>query len=34
MLLALRNAAKYYEDGKIVDVASADLMGTAKPYFM
>ncbi|KAF1981158.1 Saccharopine dehydrogenase [Aulographum hederae CBS 113979] len=34
VLLALRNAAKYYKDGKVVDVASKDLMGTAKPYFI
>lgn len=32
MLLALKNAAKYYKDGKIVEVASEDLMATAKPY--
>ncbi|KKF95419.1 Saccharopine dehydrogenase [NADP(+) L-glutamate-forming] [Ceratocystis platani] len=34
VLLALRNAAKYYNDGAVVDIASADLMGTAKPYFI
>lgn len=34
VLLALRNAAKYWKDGKVVDVASKDLMGTAKPYFI
>lgn len=34
VLLALRNAAKYYQGGSIVDVASKDLMGTAKPYFI
>lgn len=34
VLLALRNAAKYYKDGKVVDIASKDLMGTAKPYFI
>ncbi|KAF4981115.1 hypothetical protein FZEAL_3022 [Fusarium zealandicum] len=34
VLLALRNAARYYQDGQIVDVASKDLMGTAKPYFI
>lgn len=34
MLLALRNAAKIYQDGKILDIASKDLMGTAKPYFI
>lgn len=34
VLLALRNAAKVYQDGRIVDIASKDLMGTAKPYFI
>ncbi|KAF2151123.1 saccharopine dehydrogenase [Myriangium duriaei CBS 260.36] len=34
VLLALRNAAKFYQDGKIVDVAGPDLMGTAKPFFI
>ncbi|KAJ2906638.1 saccharopine dehydrogenase [Zalerion maritima] len=34
VLLALRNAAKYWKDGKVVDVSSKDLMGTAKPYFI
>ncbi|TAQ86287.1 hypothetical protein B7494_g5394 [Chlorociboria aeruginascens] len=34
VLLALRNAAKYYKDGRIVDIAGKDLMGTAKPYFI
>lgn len=33
-MLALRNAAKIYQNGKIVDIASKDLMGTAKPYFI
>jgi len=32
--LALRNAAKYYKDGKVVDIPGKDLMGTAKPYFI
>jgi len=32
VLLALKNPAKYYKDGKIVDVSSEELMGTAKPY--
>lgn len=32
VLLALRNAAKYYEDDQIVEIASEDLMSTAKPY--
>jgi saccharopine dehydrogenase (NADP+, L-glutamate forming) len=31
-LLALRNSASFYQDGKVVDVAGPDLMGTAKPY--
>lgn len=34
VLLALRNAAKYYKDGQVVDIASKDLMSTAKPYFI
>ncbi|RFU33563.1 hypothetical protein B7463_g2784, partial [Scytalidium lignicola] len=34
VLLALKNAAKYYKDGKVVEVASQDLMGTAKPYLI
>lgn len=34
VLLALRNSAKYWKDGKIVEVASEDLMSTAKPYFI
>ncbi|KAK6533541.1 Saccharopine dehydrogenase [NADP(+), L-glutamate-forming] [Orbilia ellipsospora] len=32
VLLALRNAARFYKDGEIVDVAGPDLMATAKPY--
>jgi saccharopine dehydrogenase (NADP+, L-glutamate forming) len=32
VLLALKNQARYYKDGKIVDVSSEELMGTAKPY--
>jgi saccharopine dehydrogenase (NADP+, L-glutamate forming) len=32
VLLALKNSARYYKGGKIVDVSSEDLMGTAKPY--
>jgi saccharopine dehydrogenase (NADP+, L-glutamate forming) len=32
VLLALRNAAKFFRDGKVVDVSSKDLMSTAKPY--
>ncbi|KAF4632357.1 hypothetical protein G7Y89_g5771 [Cudoniella acicularis] len=34
VLPALRNAAKYYEGGKVVEIAGKDLMGTAKPYFI
>ena len=34
VLLALRNAAKYYRDGKVEEVSSTELMGTAKPYFI
>lgn len=34
VLLALRNAAKYWKDGKIIDVPSKDLMAHAKPYFI
>jgi saccharopine dehydrogenase (NADP+, L-glutamate forming) len=34
VLLALRNNAKYYQDGKIKEVAGPELMGTAKPYFI
>lgn len=34
VLLALRNSARYWKDGKIVEVASEDLMSTAKPYFI
>ncbi|KAI0168223.1 Saccharopine dehydrogenase [Pestalotiopsis sp. NC0098] len=34
VLLALRNAAKYWQDGKVVEVAGPELMATAKPYFI
>jgi len=34
VLLALRNQAKYWKDGEIVNVSSEDLMATAKPYFI
>lgn len=34
VLLALRNAASYWQDGKVVNVKSEDLMATAKPYFI
>ncbi|KAK3365136.1 saccharopine dehydrogenase [Lasiosphaeria ovina] len=32
VLLALRNSASFYKDGKIVNVAGPDLMATAQPY--
>ena len=32
MLLALGNNAKYYQDGKVVEVPGKDLMSTAAPY--
>ncbi|MCJ1293912.1 Saccharopine dehydrogenase [NADP(+), L-glutamate-forming] [Xylographa carneopallida] len=34
VLLALRNSAKYYKDGKVEEVPGPELMGTAKPYFI
>jgi saccharopine dehydrogenase (NADP+, L-glutamate forming) len=34
VLLALRNAAKVYENGKVVSIDGPDLMATAKPYFI
>ena len=34
VLLALRNAGKWYQDGKVVEVAGEELMGTAKPYYI
>jgi saccharopine dehydrogenase (NADP+, L-glutamate forming) len=34
VLLALRNAAKFYQDGKVVEIAGPDLMASAKPYFI
>lgn len=34
VLLALRNNAKFYEDGKIVEVPGSELMASAKPYFI
>ena len=34
VLLALRNSAKYWKDGKIEQVSSEDLMASAKPYFI
>ena len=32
VLLALRNAASFYQGGKVVNIAGPDLMATAKPY--
>lgn len=34
VLLALRNSAKFWQDGKIEEVPGAKLMGVAKPYFI
>lgn len=34
VLLALRNAASFYKDGKVTNVAGPELMATAKPYFI
>ncbi len=34
VLLALRNDAKYYKDGKVEEIPGTELMGTAKPYFI
>ncbi|KAA8648708.1 hypothetical protein EYZ11_010576 [Aspergillus tanneri] len=34
VLLALRNAAKFYKDGEEFSVAGPDLMATAKPYYI
>lgn len=34
VLLALRNAAKFYRGGKVVEVAGPELMATAKPYLI
>ncbi|KAI9796223.1 MAG: Saccharopine dehydrogenase [NADP(+), L-glutamate-forming] [Candelina submexicana] len=34
VLLALRNAAKYYKDGKIEEIPGPELMATAVPYFI
>lgn len=34
VLLALRNAGKIYQDGKILDIAGPELMSWAKPYFI
>ncbi|KAL1302514.1 hypothetical protein AAFC00_002901 [Neodothiora populina] len=34
VLLALRNAAKIYQEGKIVDIPGPELMSHAKPYYI
>lgn len=34
VLLALRNSAKYYEDGKVKEIEGPELMAEAKPYFI
>ena len=34
VLLALRNSARYWKNGKIEEIASEDLMSAAKPYFI
>jgi saccharopine dehydrogenase (NADP+, L-glutamate forming) len=34
VLLALRNAAKFYQDGKVVDIPGPELMASAKPYYI
>lgn len=34
VLLALRNAAKYWQDGEIKEVEGPELMAEAKPYFI
>lgn len=34
VLLALRNDAKFYENGKVVNIAGKDLMNAAKPYLI
>ncbi|KAI0894411.1 saccharopine dehydrogenase [Annulohypoxylon nitens] len=34
VLLALRNAASFYQGGQVVNVAGPDLMATAKPYYI
>jgi saccharopine dehydrogenase (NADP+, L-glutamate forming) len=34
VLLALRNQAKYYQDGEVKEVAGPELMAEAKPYFI
>jgi saccharopine dehydrogenase (NADP+, L-glutamate forming) len=34
VLLALRNSSKYYQGGKVVEIAGPELMAAAKPYFI
>lgn len=34
VLLALRNSARYWKNGKIEEIASENLMDSAKPYFI
>lgn len=34
VLLALRNAAKFYEDGQVKEIPGPELMAHAKPYFI
>ncbi|ODV62271.1 saccharopine dehydrogenase (NADP+, L-glutamate-forming) [Ascoidea rubescens DSM 1968] len=34
VLLALRNSAQYWKDGKIESITSEELMASAKPYFI
>ena len=34
VLLALRNAGKWWKDGSIIEVAGKDLMNQARPYFI
>jgi len=34
VLLALRNSAKFYKDGKVVEISGPQLMAAAKPYFI
>lgn len=34
VLLALRNEAKYYKNGKVETIPGAELMGSAKPHFI
>ena len=34
VLLALRNAAKFYQDGHVKEIAGPELMASAKPYYI